>query len=389
MEEAAVAGCVAALVEDFERIGSLTREHVHTVASRRGLEPHEVVKVVRELEALALLPTSTAPRPDLDGQGDISGPSETDNVTTSTDAVMPDKLFNHGILTPAEESSLGHRIQLGQKAAAAAAECPGSKQTPDAGALISDGIAARNEFVVSNTRLVNSIAIRHMGHAATMTQQDVFQAGVLGVIRAAEKFDPSLGYKFSTYATWWIRQSITRAIANEDTLIRLPVHVVEQVRRLESYAREFEIRNSRPPDLVDLAEGLSMEIGHVKALIDWSMPVARLDKVVDSGIEVGSTLGELVLSEVEPSPERQVMLRMLAEQIAVRLTNKLDQRSAHILRLRFGLETGEEMTLEAIGEIWGVTRERIRQLEKKALDVLRMDTELVALVRDYLSEGEV
>ncbi len=365
MREQLVARTVEVLVEDADRLDILTWDHFVGVVSRRGLDSDEVGDTLSEL---ALRGVTVEREPD-------GTPAPDDPPARDSSSRLPAGMRRHRILTAEEEVGLGRRIQLGISAQRRLDE-------GDAGAqrLVDDGLRARDELVRSNLRLVVSIAQRYAGSAGDLDLDDLVQEGTLGLQRAAEKFDPALGYKFSTYATWWVRQSIGRGIDTTGFSIRLPVHICERVRKIGGYARAFESRNGRPPGLREIAEGVDMDAADVQALLDISRPLARLDAPVgDEG--GGGTLGELLINDRIPPPDEVVTSNHFSEQVSGLLRAKFDPRSVDILGRRFGLITDEPATLEEIARVHGLTRERVRQIELKLLMTLASDYVIQDLAR--------
>jgi RNA polymerase primary sigma factor len=231
---------------------------------------------------------------------------------------------------------------------------------------IEAGYAARDHLITANTRLVISIAKRYRGRGVPF--QDLIQEGNLGLMRAVDKFDPSLGHKFSTYATWWIRQAVTRALADQGRTIRLPVHMEESIRKLNRTAYQMEQDRGRPPSPEEIADEMGLESRKVRWMLEVARQPVSLQKPV--GEEEDSELGSFIEDEETPLPPEaaeQTLLRTTLEE----LFTTLSPREARILRLRFGLQDGCSYTLEEIGEKFGLTRERIRQIEKEALQRLR------------------
>jgi RNA polymerase sigma factor (sigma-70 family) len=232
--------------------------------------------------------------------------------------------------------------------------------------LVQEGERATQRFIQANLRLVVSIA-RKYGRSA-MPMLDLVQEGNTGLIRAVEKFDYAKGYKFSTYATWWVRQAITRGIAQQARVVRLPVHVVEELNQIGSARRTLERQLGREPEPVEIAAELDMEVERVVDLINWGRDHVSLDTPVD---EDGDTsLGDLVARETTPGPDSAV-LDVESRQRLDDLVGLLDPRSADVIRSRYGLTDGRQEKLADIGARHGVSAERVRQIEREALAQLR------------------
>jgi RNA polymerase primary sigma factor len=232
--------------------------------------------------------------------------------------------------------------------------------------LVADGKRATQRFIQANLRLVVSIA-RKYGRSA-MPMLDLVQEGNTGLIRAVEKFDYAKGYKFSTYATWWVRQAITRGIAQQARVVRLPVHVVEELNQIGSARRTLERQLGRDPEPEEIAAELDMSVDRVVDLIGWGRDHVSLDTPVD---EDGDTsLGDLVAKETTPGPD-SAFLDVESRQRLDDLVQLLDDRSADVIRSRYGLVDGRQEKLADIGARHGVSAERVRQLEREALAQLR------------------
>lgn len=273
------------------------------------------------------------------------------------------------LLTAEEEMSLAKRMADGETAKSQMEEM--GEDIPDEAReqmdfLIADGEKAKKSLAEANLRLVVSIAKRYVGRG--MLFLDLIQEGNLGLIKAVDKFDYTKGYKFSTYATWWIRQAITRAIADQARTIRIPVHMVETINKLVRVSRQLVQELGREPTPEELAKELNMPVEKVREISKISQEPVSLETPI--GEEEDSHLGDFIPDDDAPAPSEAASFVLLKEQLGDVLKT-LTPREAKVLRLRFGLDDGRARTLEEVGKEFEVTRERIRQIEAKALRKLR------------------
>ena len=274
-----------------------------------------------------------------------------DLATSTTDAVQLffNEMARYPLLTAAEEVELAKRIERGDR-------------------------EAKDRMINSNLRLVVSIAKKYQGHGLSLL--DLIQEGIIGLIRAVEKFDHRKGFKFSTYATWWIRQAVQRGVANKARTIRLPVHVVDREQKLARAERELLTKLGRAPSEEELAKAAKLPLKQVQEVRAAARSVTSIDKPV--GAEGDTNLGELVAGdEAPPDEELTISLRQDAVRKAVA---KLPDREREIVKMRFGLDGDPDpQSLEQIGRQLGLTRERVRQIETQALERLSVERELEAL----------
>ncbi len=271
------------------------------------------------------------------------------------------------LLTAEEEVALAKRIERGRQAREELASGPVSaERRAELQRLIEDGWAAREHLVLANSRLVISVAKKYMGRGVPFL--DLIQEGNIGLIRATKKFDYRRGHKFSTYATWWIRQAITRAIADHGRTIRVPVHMGDQINKLLRTSHQLTQRFGRDPTTDELAEALGVTPKKVEDMIQVARRPLSLETPTDD--EEDSVLGDFVEDVDSPAPEDLAAKDLLREHLQEVLA-ELPPREVRILQLRYGLLDGQSYTLEEVGRKMGVTRERVRQIEAQALRRLR------------------
>ncbi len=307
-------------------------------------------------------------------------------LTASADSVRAylKQIGKVALLTAEEEVDLAKRIEAGLYGSERlrAVEERGTKLTPqmrrDLNWVVRDGERAKNHLLEANLRLVVSLAKRYTGRG--MAFLDLIQEGNLGLIRAVEKFDYTKGYKFSTYATWWIRQAITRAMADQARTIRIPVHMVEVINKLGRIQRELLQDLGREPTPEELAKEMDITPEKVLEIQQYAREPISLDQTI--GDEGDSQLGDFIEDSEAVVAVDAVSFTLMQDQLGTVLQT-LSEREAGVVRLRFGLTDGQPRTLDEIGQVYGVTRERIRQIESKTMSKLRHPSRSQVL-RDYL-----
>ena len=285
------------------------------------------------------------------------------------------------LLTADEEVALAQRIERGRMAREELAKGNASpRRRTELRKLIEDGWSAREHLITANSRLVISVAKKYMGRGVPFL--DLIQEGNIGLIRATKKFDYRRGHKFSTYATWWIRQAVTRAIADQGRTIRVPVHMGDQINKLLRVQHQLTQRLGREPSVEELAEALDVPPKKVENMIQVARRPLSLETPTDD--EEDSVLGDFIEDDEAPPPDDTATYNLLKEHLG-EVLNGLPPREVRILQLRYGLLDGQAYTLEEVGRKMGVTRERVRQIEAQALSRLRHPT-IRRKLRDYLGE---
>lgn len=337
------------LIEHGKQTGKITTKEITDALEVCDIDAEQIDKLYDEFEACNIdIVDDFVIDEDLDSALDFTGEDDLD-FAISTDAIAiddPVKIYLKEIgrvplLTPEEEIELAQRMSQGDP-------------------------YAKKRLSEANLRLVVSIAKRYVGRG--MQFLDLIQEGNLGLIKAVDKFDYTKGYKFSTYATWWIRQAITRAIADQARTIRIPVHMVETITKVKKVSSTLLHKNGREATPEEIAAELHLPLDRVREIIRISQDPVSLETPI--GEEEDSHLGDFIPDEDAPAPAEAASLTLLKEQLD-EVLNTLTEREGKVLRLRFGLADGRQRTLEEVGKEFNVTRERIRQIEAKALRKLR------------------
>ena len=365
--------------------GSLTTEEVAAAVGAAELPLEQLEAVLKAVSdaGIEVLDDDAGDAEDEAREARLARQEEIDARTAPTSDPVRLYLKEIGkvaLLTADQEVDLARRIEAGLFAAAEVAGTAvlSAALGRDLQAIAYDGSVAKRRLVEANLRLVVSIAKRYVGRG--MLFLDLIQEGNIGLIRAVEKFDYTKGFKFSTYATWWIRQAITRAIADQARTIRIPVHMVETINKLVRLQREILQERGRPATPEELAEALELPVHKVLDIQKLAQEPVSLDTPV--GTEDDSHLGDFIEDTDAVVPADAATFTMLQEQLGDVL-HGLSEREQTVIRMRFGLDDGQPRTLEEVGQAFGVTRERIRQIESKTLSKLRHPSRADRL-RDYL-----
>jgi RNA polymerase primary sigma factor len=365
-EEGEEVASIDQLLDELDALGIEVQREGND-SSIHNTSPQDDIDV--EYESLDLLPD-----PDL---GDIAGISSDDPV-----GLYFRQMAQEPLLTAQEEIDLARRIERGKKARDRMRRLDfankAERWTRQMERIVADGQLAREHLGRANTRLVVSIAKRYMGQGLPFP--DLIQEGNVGLMRAVDKYDYSRGNRFSTYATWWIRQAITRALAQKTRTIRIPLHMTERIRQMYRVAQNLEQTRGRRPTAEEIADEMELPAETVRSMMDASQHAIALERPV--GEDGDSEFGDFIEDQDTPSPVESATQHLLEETIE-EVLSELTPRQSHILRLRFGLGGGEPHTLEEIANKFGLSRERIRQLEKEALRRLR-HPRLAHNLRDYL-----
>jgi RNA polymerase primary sigma factor len=370
---------VKKLIERGKKRGSLTYEEINTAFDTvDDVSPDRLDELFEELAGMGI----DVIEEQKDEKEEKAEAAETANETAIAAGLSLDdpvrmylkEIGRVSLLSMEDEKNLAMAIEAGELELAR----NGSGQPP----VIEAGEEAKRRLTEANLRLVVSIAKKYVGRG--MLFLDLIQEGNLGLIRAVEKFDYRKGYKFSTYATWWIRQAITRALADQARTIRIPVHMVETINRLIKISRQLLQELGRDPSVEEIAAEMGLTPEKVREVIKISQEPISLETPI--GEEEDSHLGDFIEDQEAVAPAEAASVMLLKEKMADVLQN-LSERERKVLVLRYGLEDGHQRTLEEVGQEFGVTRERIRQIEAKALRKLRHPSRGKVL-KDYWTTSE-
>jgi RNA polymerase primary sigma factor len=373
------------LLEKADLQGYLTREDITEIYPDDVRDKKELSILIHSLQGQGVDIADDLDEFELNAQLDFSDETKNygslENIgTDDTVGLYLKDMSSVPLLRVDEELFLAQRIENGRKACLLLKQLSSSNGGDTKEKLleqIKDGEQARDHLIRANTRLVVSIAKKYVGRGVSFL--DLIQEGNLGLMKAVEKFNHHKGFRFSTYATWWIRQTITRSIADQGRTIRIPVHMTDRIRQMYRIYHDMEQKLGRPPNPDELAHEMVLEPGKVQWMLQVSWTPLSLESPV--GDDDDSELGMFVEDENTPTPHQLVFSNMLKEKMDEVLST-LSPREARVIRLRYGLDQDRSYTLEEVGQKFGLTRERIRQIEGKALRRLRHPCR-ARLLRDY------
>ena len=366
--------------------GQLTFGQVRRALDEAGVGPADAKKVLRLISERGIqigadAPGTTPADTAADEDDDVVDTWDHEVPTTDLVRVYLTDIGRVALLTAEQEVDLAKRIEAGLFAAEKLRQMDAKevkKATPrvrkDLEWISADGTRARNHLLEANLRLVVSLAKRYQGKGLTLL--DLIQEGNIGLVRAVEKFDYTKGYKFSTYATWWIRQALQRAIADQGRTIRVPVHMVEQINKALRVKRDLSTELGREPTFAELGNVLEMTAERVEEILGYGRETLSLETPV--GDDGTATFGEFIEDADAAVPSEVVDFGLLQDRLRLVL-GTLPERSAAVMRMRFGLDDGRARTLDEVGKELGLTRERIRQIERDTLRELRRSDEAATL----------
>ena len=336
------------VLEDFEASGLIPEADLLAIAHEHELADDELAELRRELElrGITVEETEEDATPKVEAEADLD--LAVTPMTTDSLQLFLNEIGRHSLLTAADEVELAKRVERGDE-------------------------SAKQRMINANLRLVVSIAKRYQGHGVPLG--DLIQEGAIGLNRAVEKFDWRKGYKFSTYATWWIRQAVQRGVANQAKTIRIPIHVHERRHKAQRAARRLELELGRDPTTEELATATGLEPLHITEALAAAEASVSLNRQVGEGGD--GELGDLFADRESPDPAEVASESVYRDEVRAVLA-RLPERERRIVELRFGFDGGESWTLEAIARELGLTRERVRQLEAHALG--KLETGLAGLV---------
>jgi RNA polymerase primary sigma factor len=371
------------LLDAASEQGALTFTEVRKALDEAGVGPAEAKRVIRLISERGVAIGADAPgaAPSIEDEDLVDDSWDHEVPTTDLVRVYLTDIGKVALLNAEQEVDLAKRIEAGLFAAEKirAADAKETRKLPvklrrDLEFIAADGVRARNHLLEANLRLVVSLAKRYQGKGLTLL--DLIQEGNIGLVRAVEKFDYTKGYKFSTYATWWIRQALQRAIADQGRTIRVPVHMVEQINKALRVKRDLATELGREPTFDELGKALDMTGERVEEILGYGRETLSLETPV--GDDGTATFGEFIEDADAPIAADVVDFGLLQDRLRSVL-GTLPDRSATVMRMRFGLDDGRARTLDEVGKELGLTRERIRQIERDTIKDLRKSDTAAAL----------
>ncbi len=386
--DAGLPAAIEDLLDAASEQGALTFGEVRRALDEAGIGPAEAKRVLRMISERGITiggdAPGTTPAPSVHAvidEDDVVDSWDHEVPTTDLVRVYLTDIGRVALLTAEQEVDLARRIEVGLFATEKLRQMDAKeikKATPrarkDLEWIAADGTRARNHLLEANLRLVVSLAKRYQGKGLTLL--DLIQEGNIGLVRAVEKFDYTKGYKFSTYATWWIRQALQRAIADQGRTIRVPVHMVEQINKALRVKRDLATELGREPTFEELGAVLEMTAARVEEILGYGRETLSLETPV--GDDGTATFGEFIEDADAPIAADVVDFGLLQDRLRSVL-DTLPDRSAAVMRMRFGLDDGRARTLDEVGKELGLTRERIRQIERDTIKDLRRSTEAATL----------